>query len=109
MRDTILHILSLRNGIKAVDLALNVMEKINPQRFSTEGYHLILEKLVKNGDIVELSYVDPDIPIRLKFMYFAKGTLFLTLKGHEIDADSPSENTVDRKSTSNSQISCRKT
>lgn len=96
MKDIIIYIISMRNGIKSVPLVLAVMEAVNPQRFSKEQYDKDINELVHEGIIRELEYTDPDTPYRIKSMYFFKGTMFWNLRGF-IDARA-SENTLVRKS-----------
>ena len=77
MKEIILDILRLQNGIKAVDLALDTMSRVNPVRFCTEEYHKTIDELVSSGEIIEIEYINPEMPYRVKSIYFSKGTFLL--------------------------------
>ena len=81
MKEEILKIVSSHNGIKSVELAMNIMSIINPLVFETEEFHNALSDLISSGEIIELEYIDPDIDYRIKSIYFKKGTKFMNLRG----------------------------
>lgn len=74
MRESILAVVNTRQGVRSVELAMNVMSEINPVKFNTEEFHLELENLVKNGEIFELNYTLPGMEYRTKSIYFPRGT-----------------------------------
>lgn len=74
MKDIILHVVNLHNGIRYVDLALDVMSRVSPQKFCTEQFHIELTELIISNEIVEIEYTDPHSQ-QHKFMYFVVGTI----------------------------------
>lgn len=61
-----------RGPIKGVELALEVAKH---QHGVGEGdFHEAIERLMKEGEIIELDYVLPSMDYRTKSMYFPKGT-----------------------------------
>lgn len=63
-------------GIKAVDLTLKVMRQLHPISYSARDFLLCCDRLVSQGDLIELEYTVPNVHYRLKSMYFPKGTSF---------------------------------
>ena len=57
MREIILQIVNGKGVVRAVELALDVMGKVNPSRFETETYRRELDELIRIGDVLELRYV----------------------------------------------------
>jgi hypothetical protein len=76
IKDIILKIVNRNNGIKAVELAMKVMEEINPSRFFHEQYMKEIEKLLQAQEIIELEVELPHLPHTIKSYYFPKGTMF---------------------------------
>ena len=74
MSDAIRHIVNTNQGVKGVELALKVMSLINPQKFQQEEFFRELNRLVAEGELVEIEYVLPIMEYRIKSMYFPKGT-----------------------------------
>ena len=85
VKDLILHFVGLNGAIKATDLAFQVTEawcsQPNvPQRID---FVAVLEQLVKDGEVVEVEYVLPSQPHRIKTVIFPKGTEITYPKGSE--------------------------
>jgi len=76
IKDTILQIVNEKQGIKAVELVLKVMDIVNPARFNLEEYNEGLTQLIHNREIIELEYILPNMENRVKSIYFPKGTIF---------------------------------
>lgn len=75
-KEAILNIINTRQGVKSVNLALDVMSLTNPISFDDIPYQKELAELVKSGEIIELEYILPDMDYRVKSIYFPKGTKF---------------------------------
>lgn len=73
MRETILRIVSLANGITNSRLTQELMAEYGPISLDVERYKKILEDLVKAREIVRVTYVIP--PTTNKKMY--TGCLYL--------------------------------
>ncbi len=71
MRQCILSIIEHAEGIKSVDLAMKVMEKILPTTFEMDMYWRELGTLVENGDALCFTYVVND---NVKSFYLPRGT-----------------------------------
>lgn len=76
LREAILVSVNSHQGMKGVDLVLNVMGLVNCMKFTDVEYQQELESLLKNGEVVELEYILPQLNYRIKSMYFPKGTVF---------------------------------
>ena len=50
------------------------MGEINPTKWDSAQYNEALEKLIEEGEIVEICYILPHMDYRLKSIYFPKGT-----------------------------------
>ena len=74
MRDNILNVINSNSGIKEVQLAMRVMQYIEPSQFSDAIFHHELAKLLLNGEIIAVHYVLPTMNDRQKSVYFPKGT-----------------------------------
>ena len=72
MREQILRMIRLHNGIREVDLALAVMSLVLPQNFDPDEYHKTLDELVNYGKINRLFYIEPNFAT--KSMFFTKET-----------------------------------
>jgi len=80
LREQILRIIKLHNGIREVDLALAVMNLIIPQHCDPEEYHKIISDLVSSREINSFEYIEPaqaHIPMMIKSIFFSKDTEFL--------------------------------
>ena len=82
MREQILRIIKLHNGIREVDLALAVINLILPQHFDPEEYHKTIHDLIVSNDIKNIEYIEPanthDHPFTaIKSIFFSKDTEFL--------------------------------
>ena len=76
MRECILHFINHAEGIKGVDLAMRVMEKMNPHRFTSGQFYEELGKLVENGEVIRLEYVMNERKQDVKSFYLPKGSEF---------------------------------
>jgi hypothetical protein len=76
MRDVIRKIVNENSGIKNVELVIKVAQSLIEEDIEFEPRDLIIqiESLVKEGEIVELEFILPDMGYRVKSMYFPKGT-----------------------------------
>jgi hypothetical protein len=74
LHEHIKEVIRQRGPIKGVDLALQVMDRVNPQLFSNDDYNKALAKLLSYGEIIELEYTLPDMLYRTKSIFFMKGT-----------------------------------
>lgn len=75
MKNEILKIINSRQGIKGVDLVLALMERIGPTMLKYQEFDSALVELIKEGEVVELEYVLPQMEYRIKSMYFPKNTV----------------------------------
>lgn len=79
MKNIILTIVKARNAVKSVDLALAVIDVTMPKMFEIEEYHQAMTELLKEGEITELEYLEPDHGFMMKrALYFAKGVVIVT-------------------------------
>lgn len=102
MKEIILSIVKARNAVKAVDLALAVIDRIHPKIFDHEEYHEILDKLVEDGEVERLEYLEPDNGfVNKRALYFPGGTVIV----RGLDESKSRENSVVGKSEVDSQIS----
>lgn len=69
-----LNIVRARGSVTGVELALAVMQNMYPVTYPTETFLQMLETMVKQGAIVEVEYVLPDMKDRVKSVYFPAGT-----------------------------------
>ncbi len=76
MKQKILDIINSRQGVKAVELVLAIMDDVNPIRFNQDEFHLALNELIEFGEIIEIEYILPNIEYRVKSFYLPKGTKF---------------------------------
>ncbi len=76
MLEAINRTVNSHQGIKGVDLVIQVMGHINPCMFDQELYSRTLEFLVATGEVVELEYTLASMEYRIKSIYFPKGTQF---------------------------------
>ena len=74
MKQIILEIVNNCQGIKAVDLALKVMERVGPANFDSLLYQNKVEELIMFNEIMEIKYVLPSLKYRVKSFYLPKGT-----------------------------------
>lgn len=65
--------------IKAVDLVLEVMQDAPINRAVSDSFGDYLDELVREGRLVEIEYVLPDMPERVKSVYFPAGTKVRTV------------------------------
>ena len=79
LHNTILKVVNQHSGIKGVDLVLQVMVHLpKPETFSTEDYFHALAAAIAMGDILELEYIIPTHPEKVKSIYFPKDTLLVS-------------------------------
>jgi len=76
LRDAILSSVNSHQGIKGVELVLQVMGKVGMGGFTEREYQNTLAELLIDGDIVEIEYSLPSMSYRLKSLFFPKGTTF---------------------------------
>lgn len=74
MRECILHFINTAEGIKGVDLAMRVMEKMNPLRFTSGQFYEELGKLAENGEILRMEYVLNDRKDIVRSFYLPRGS-----------------------------------
>jgi len=74
-KEAILHVVDAKTAVKNVDLALAVMERVNPTKFELEKYQSALEELVETGEIINVDYTLESMDYRTKSIYFPKGTV----------------------------------
>lgn len=73
MKEEIVELVNDFGPIKATELVVRLIEK---QGFTQNSLITdILNELVKNGDIIEVSYILPSMTYREKVLYFPKGTI----------------------------------
>jgi hypothetical protein len=78
MKDIILSIVKARNAIKAVELALAVIDRTMPVVFEVADYHKAIQELLSEGEITELEYLEPDSGFMMKrSLYFSKGIVIV--------------------------------
>lgn len=77
MKSHIINVIGRKAPIQAIDLALDVMSRVNPQRFETEHYHTAICNLAASGHIIEFGYTETTDPNRIKLIYFQKGTVLM--------------------------------
>lgn len=75
VREIILSVVNSKQGVKAVTLVLDVLSNTGFTISNTE-YELELNKLVQEGEIIELEYILPEMNYRIKSIYFPKETKF---------------------------------
>lgn len=79
----ILNKINLRGGIKATELVLEVMGEINPNKWEGDLFQEIVNEMIKEGHIIELEYILPNMDYRVKSIYFPKGTILSGAKRNE--------------------------
>lgn len=85
LRDAILNTVNSHQGIKGVELVLNVMGSVGPVMFDDREYMLELSRLLDSGQIVEVEYTLPTMDYRIKSLYFPKGTKVHASQSNTID------------------------
>lgn len=81
IRDTILATVNTQQGIKAVELVLNVLGSLG-HAFDDREYLLELSRLIQEGEVIEFEYVLPNLDYRIKSIYFPKGTVIYASKAN---------------------------
>lgn len=81
IKERISKIVNDSTGLKSTELAVKVVCEV-PDCNTNEVLHLI-EELVKEGEIIELEYILPQINYRIKSIYFPKGTDILLKLGEK--------------------------
>jgi len=74
-QELIVKAIEYNDGLKVTQLALKVMEIINPVSWDNEAYLNALEGLIHDGVIIQVSFETP--MNGTKVMYFPQGTKFL--------------------------------
>ena len=85
LRDTILTSVNSHQGIKGVELVLNVMGCVGPVMFDDREYTLELSRLLDEGEIIEVEYSLPQMSYRIKSLYFPKGTQLHVCKENKVN------------------------
>jgi hypothetical protein len=85
LREAILTTVNSHQGIKGVELVLNVMGMVGPVMFDDREYMLELSRLLDEGEIIEIEYALPTMEYRLKSLYFPKGTRINAPEAHTIN------------------------
>jgi hypothetical protein len=101
MREVILRVLESNSPIKAVDLALHVIERITPKEFETSKYHDALKELICDREIKDLVYLDIDNVT--KHIYFRKESYVIGVLN-----ESSNESGMVRESKRDAQIPFQK-
>jgi len=78
MRELILSIVKAHQGLKGTELVLILMGDYGPVTFPEKEYITELNKLIRDKDIVEWSYLTPGISGE-RSMYFPKGTKLIRM------------------------------
>lgn len=76
LRNIILRLIEANQGLKAVELVCKVMGVVNPLMFDGLEYQREIDRLIQEGEILEVEYILPQLNYRVKSMYFPKGTEF---------------------------------
>ena len=76
LHETILNIVNEHSGIKGVELVMLVMARLI-DRFNAEDYLRAIQNAAEHGDILELEYIIPAQPEKVKSIYFPKGTQYV--------------------------------
>lgn len=77
LKDIIAHVVNNAQGLKGVDVAVEVVkQEVETSCVDIDGISIIeaLEQLVKEKEIVEIEYILPAMPNTLKSFYLPKGT-----------------------------------
>lgn len=79
LRGIILEKVNQSTGIKGSELATEVCVRFMEGGINVtiENYRLLIEQLVKEGEIVEIEFCLPSMPERIKSIFFPKGTNIL--------------------------------
>lgn len=77
LKKAILDTVNTSTGINGVQLVMTVMNHVGPTSFEHDEFHLAINRLVNEKQVVELEYVLPNMEYRVKSMYFPKGTLII--------------------------------
>jgi hypothetical protein len=68
-------LLESRGAMKATELATDVCSRTYPKhQISGAEFIQLLIDLTAQGEIIEIEYIRPDMPGRMKSVYFPKGT-----------------------------------
>jgi len=76
IKETVKEIVNKSQGLKAVELSMRVLTET---KYDVKSEDIIktIEDLVREGEIVELEYILPQMDYRIKSIYFPKGTNIL--------------------------------
>lgn len=69
-----LNIVRARGAVTSVELALAVSSNMYPITYPGEYFISLLETMVRQGALVEVEYILPDMPDRVKSVFFPAGT-----------------------------------
>jgi hypothetical protein len=75
LEESIIYVVDNFGPIKSNDLIVRIYEEYRDQ-IENPDIPQTINKLVRNGDIIEVEYVLPQMEYRIKSIYFPKGTTF---------------------------------
>lgn len=74
LREVLIEIINGHQGVKGVDLLVEIPPEYYVDQ-DTDQILAVIDELERSDDIVILEYTVPQVPGRLKTMYFPKGTV----------------------------------
>jgi len=75
MKQLIINSINSHQGIKTVQLVMNIMSHIGPSSFNPYEFNNSLNELVRDKEVIEIIYYIPN-DVR-RSIYFPKGTKFI--------------------------------
>jgi len=81
IKELILKLVKLQNGISDVGIIMMIMSEIGPAMFQLDEYHEAYEELLRDEEIIVIEFFVPAarFPSRAKTLLFVKGTIFSNL------------------------------
>ena len=81
IKELILKLVKLQNGISDVGIIMMIMSEIGPAMFQLDEYHEAYEELLRDEEIIVIEFFVPAarFPSRTKTLIFTKGTVFSNL------------------------------
>ncbi len=74
MRELVLHLINISQGISNTDLTLKAMAEVGPFQFDKDRFELTIAQLINGKEIIEVEFVLPQYSYRTQAIYFPKGT-----------------------------------
>jgi hypothetical protein len=74
LREGIIGLVSSNQGMKGTDLAVRILAYVEPHLFNKKAFFTELQKLIDEGEIVEIEYCLESMDWRIKSFYLPKGT-----------------------------------